>query len=221
MVSKIKAIILTILVFGGIIWYVMGQPGLDQLTEIKARWASKSELSEKPKSRRASAGIEVGKVIDQYNGVNIYYNGSVSNVKGRNVTKDGYNLGLRYQCVEFAKRYYYERFGHKMPDSYGHARDFYDPSVPYGQLNRKRNMIQYPNGGTAAPQSEDLVIIGPSTSNQYGHLFIVMENLGDKITFIQQNPGANNPSRGNYKLINKGGRWTIDAPNVVGWLRMQ
>ena len=59
---------------------------------------------------------EVGTIIDSYNGVNIYYNGNnFKNVLGRNVSEDGYNLGLKYQCVEFVKRYYYKRYGHKMP----------------------------------------------------------------------------------------------------------
>lgn len=66
----------------------------------------------------------VGQAIDSLNGVYFYYNGSVDNVVGRNTTADGYNLGLKYQCVEFVKRYYFEHFNHKMPNSYGHAKDF-------------------------------------------------------------------------------------------------
>ena len=67
---------------------------------------------------------DVGQKIDTLQGVYVYYNGGVGNIEGREVTKDGYNLGLRYQCVEFVKRYYYEALLHKMPDSYGHAKDF-------------------------------------------------------------------------------------------------
>ncbi len=48
---------------------------------------------------------EVGQKIDSLNGVIVYYNGGVDNVVQRN-TSDGYNLGLRYQCVEFVKRYF-------------------------------------------------------------------------------------------------------------------
>jgi hypothetical protein len=59
----------------------------------------------------------------------VYYNGGVANVVGRNVSVDGYNLGLKYQCVEFVKRYYYQHLGHKMPDTYGHAKDFFDRNV--------------------------------------------------------------------------------------------
>ena len=68
---------------------------------------------------------EIGQPIDSLNQVIVYYNGGVNHVEERN-TKDGYNLGLKYQCVEFVKRYYYEYLNHKMPDSYGHAYSFFD-----------------------------------------------------------------------------------------------
>ncbi len=37
----------------------------------------------------------VGEQLDELNGVAIYYNGGVNTVQGRNLTQDGYNLGLR------------------------------------------------------------------------------------------------------------------------------
>ncbi len=70
--------------------------------------------------------FSIGKTLDSFNNVAVYYNGSVENIVERNTTPDGYNLGLKYQCVEFVKRYYYEYYHHKMPDSYGNAIDFYD-----------------------------------------------------------------------------------------------
>ena len=79
---------------------------------------------------------ERGHIIDEYNGVPIYYNGKdFTNVSGRNLTHDGYNLGLKYQCVEFVKRYYYHKYDHRMPYTYGHAKDFFDQSLDdRGQL---------------------------------------------------------------------------------------
>lgn len=56
---------------------------------------------------------EWGGKVDSLHGVYVYYNGAVGNVKDRNLAPDGYNLGLRYQCVEFVKRYYYEYLDHK------------------------------------------------------------------------------------------------------------
>ena len=57
----------------------------------------------------------------------------MNNVSGRNVTVDGYNLGLKYQCVEFVKRYYYKHYRHKMPNSYGNAKDFFIAQISDGR----------------------------------------------------------------------------------------
>ncbi|HEY7543741.1 MAG TPA: CHAP domain-containing protein, partial [Blastocatellia bacterium] len=82
--------------------------------------------------------LAVGRKVDELNGVAVFYNGSVDNVSGRNIARDGYNIGLKYQCVEFVKRYYYEHLGHRMPDPYGHAKDFFDETLGDGEWNSHR-----------------------------------------------------------------------------------
>ncbi|MBK8698150.1 MAG: hypothetical protein IPN29_00645 [Saprospiraceae bacterium] len=68
---------------------------------------------------------KIGDVIDMLDGIKVHYNGSsFARSYGRNLATDGYNLGLKYQCVEFVKRYYYYHFDHKMPDTGGNARNF-------------------------------------------------------------------------------------------------
>lgn len=221
--SQIKAGCFTMLLFGGALWFILGKPGLEDLKSFIPSLPSTSKTtksSTSTKRKGASMSSTPGKVIDEYKGVKVYYNGSVGHVSGRNRTADGYNLGLKYQCVELAKRYYYERFGHKMPDSYGHARDFFDASVPDGAINKARGMQQYRNGGPHKPQKEDLIVIGATPENSFGHLVVVTEATNKKISFIQQNPGPNNPSRGTYKLIQQNGGWYIDGRAILGWLRM-
>lgn len=41
------------------------------------------------------SGYETGQALDSLNHIVVYYNGSVGNVTERNLTKDGYNLGLK------------------------------------------------------------------------------------------------------------------------------
>ncbi|HEY8366311.1 MAG TPA: CHAP domain-containing protein, partial [Bacteroidia bacterium] len=106
----------------------------------------------------SNPNYQIGQPIDSLNSVIVYYNGPVSNVVERNVAPDGYNLGLKYQCVEFVKRYYYQHFKHKMPDSYGHAKDFFDPKVKDGELNKRRNLIQYTNSSKSKPKVGDLLV---------------------------------------------------------------
>ena len=166
-----------------------------------------------------SPKISIGQEIDSLNGVVVYYNGSVSNVSGRNTTPDGYNLGLKYQCVEFVKRYYYEYLHHKMPDSYGHAKDFFDKSIADGKFNKRRNLTQYTNPSSSKPKVDDLLIYSGTRFNKYGHVAIVSKVTGNTIEIIQQNPGVAGRSRETFKLNNKGGKWRIENQRIVGWLR--
>jgi len=107
-----------------------------------------------------------------------------------------------------------------MPDSYGHAKDFFNPNLADGSYNQTRGMKQFRNGSHSKPQPDDLVVIGASSRNGYGHLFIVTEVGSDYISFIQQNPGAKNPSRGKYRLSEIKGRWYIEQEAIQGWLRI-
>jgi len=213
--------LMIVLIFGGIGWYLFGSPSFKLPDFSKLKTLFKTEkVAKKKKGKTSSSSSKRGQVIDSYKGVKVYYNGNVGNVSGRNVTKDGYNLGLKYQCVEFAKRFYYEAYGHRMPDSYGHAKDFFDRNLEHGAYNRARGMKQYRNGGPEKPRKNDLVIIGASSGNSFGHLFIITDVDRDAVEFIQQNPGSGNPSRGRFPLKVKNGNYYINADQVAGWLRL-
>jgi len=163
---------------------------------------------------------EIGEPIDSFNGVIVYYNGHVPNVIGRNLTADNYNLGLKYQCVEFVKRYYYEFYGHKMPDPWGHAVDFFDPSLEDGQRNTRRDLVQYQNPSRTQPKVGDLVVFAGSYAGGYGHVAIVSDVKDEKIEIIQQNPGAHGNSRSTFSLKRQDETWHIGA-EILGWLRKQ
>ncbi|MGX7668741.1 CHAP domain-containing protein [Flavobacterium pedocola] len=163
--------------------------------------------------------LSVGQPLDSLNGVSVFYNGGVDNVNGRNTTADGYNLGLKYQCVEFVKRYYYEHLNHKMPDSYGHAKNFFDPTVADGQQNKKRDLIQYTNPGHTKPEADDLLIFDGTLLNKYGHVAIISKVTDSEIEIIQQNPGPFSKSRENYPLEHNNGKWEIKNKRILGWLR--
>ena len=162
---------------------------------------------------------EIGQKIDSLNGVVVYYNGGVGNVDGRALAKDGYNLGLKYQCVEFVKRYYYEELNHKMPDTYGHAKDFFNSQIKDGEINQQRNLKQFKNPSKSKPKINDLVIYSATTLNKYGHVSIVSNVTENEIEIIQQNPGPFGSSREKYKLLNNDGKWKIDNDRILGWLR--
>lgn len=174
-----------------------------------------------PACRDTSPERQVGDIIDRHNGVAIYYNGSVNNIHGRNLAPDGYNLGLKYQCVEFVKRYYYEYLNHKMPDSYGNAKDFFNESVADGQINKQRDLKQFTNPSFSKPVTDDLLIFKGSNFNPYGHVAIVSRVHDNKIEIVQQNPGPLSRSRAFLQLERRGNYWYIDDRQVVGWLRKE
>lgn len=164
---------------------------------------------------------EVGQKLDSLNGIAVYYNGGVNHVEGRNKTKDGYNLGLKYQCVEFVKRYYYEHLQHKMPDSFGHARDYFNQDLKDGDKNLKRGLLQFKNKSNWKPEVNDLIIFSASLFNRFGHVAIISKVSEKEIEIIQQNPGPFSSPREDFTLAFNGGKWEIKNKRVLGWLRKE
>lgn len=160
-----------------------------------------------------------GMPLDSLHGVVVYYNGKIGNTSGRNKTEDGYNLGLKYQCVEFVKRYYFQHLHHKMPDSYGNAKDFFDKNLADGKRNTKRDLLQFTNPSGSKPQESDLLVYAGHAGNPYGHVSIVSAVFENEIEIIQQNPGVNGKSRVKIALKKEGKFWRIDSDRILGWLR--
>jgi len=183
--------------------------------------ADTSSILKKVVEFKALSNKEIGQEIDSFNGVAVYYNDKVSTVVGRNLANDGYNLGLKYQCVEFVKRYYYEYLNHKMPETYGHAKDFFDTRLADGQKNSSRNLIQYKNPSKSKPEVNDLLVFDKTIFNPYGHVAIVSKVSDNEIELIQQNPGPRGKSRETIRITNKDGNWKINRGLILGWLRKE
>lgn len=164
---------------------------------------------------------EIGDAVDSLNGVSVFYNGSVSHTGERHLATDGYNYGLRWQCVEFVKRYYYDHLKHKMPNTYGNAKDFFNKRLGDGEINTDRNLRQYTNGSKTLPKPNDLLVFDAVTFNQYGHVAIVSKADSTEIEMIQQNPGPTASSRVTYTVEKKNGKWFIDRSDLLGWLRKE
>jgi uncharacterized SAM-binding protein YcdF (DUF218 family)/surface antigen len=157
-------------------------------------------------------GIETG----SYKGVPVYNNGKdyVRNY-GKNYSKDGYYYGYKWQCVEYIKRFYYDAKEHKMPDGFGHAKDFFDSKLDNGALNKLRNLYQYKNGQDIKPEPDDLIVFNDGT---YGHVAIITEVGKDYIEVIQQN--IYKKPRERFSLTEKDGKYTVGTgKKPVGWLR--
>jgi surface antigen len=159
----------------------------------------------------------VGDTLDVFNDVYVFYNKSMTNTSGRNVSNDGYNIGLKWQCVEFVKRYYYEHLNHKMPNSYGHAKDFYNSKIGDGQLNPDRNLLQFTNKSQSKPEVNDLLVFDGNLLNPYGHVAIISKVEDGEIEIVQQNVGKN--SRDTFNLVFDDKLWKLKGKGILGWLR--
>ncbi|HUH28082.1 MAG TPA: CHAP domain-containing protein [Gelidibacter sp.] len=177
---------------------------------------SETQSQEAPKRKKFNAK-KVGDTLDVFNDVYVFYNKNMSNVAGRNLTKEGYNLGLKWQCVEFVKRYYYDHLNHKMPNSYGHAKDFFNPALKDNQKNKDRNLVQFTNGSQLKPEVNDLIIFKGNILNPYGHVAIISKVDKNSIEVVQQNVGRE--SREDFKLRLKNDKWFVGDSSVLGWLR--
>lgn len=163
------------------------------------------------------APAEVGTKVDSYKGVNVYNNGKdYSQNNGKNYSKDGYYYGYKWQCVEFVKRFYYEAKGHKMPDVYGNAKDFFDTNIKQGGFNKNRGLYQYKNGDNVKPAVDDIIVFNDT---KYGHVAIVSEVGTDYIEIIQQN--IYNTPRQKLSMNEYNGTYTIGtSKKPAGWLRI-
>ncbi len=159
---------------------------------------------------------KIGNEEDSYKGVPVYYNGIVyTKSYGKHYSTDGYYYGQKWQCVEFVKRFFYEAKKHKMPDVMGHARDFFDPNVPQGEINERRGLIQFRNGGNVKPAIDDLVVF---TDTKYGHVAIITRVESTSIEVIQQNIFGK--PRQIFQLTKKEGNYFVgNDRQPAGWLR--
>ncbi len=165
--------------------------------------------------------FKVGTPIDSLNHVVVYYNGETSNVTAKNISKDGYNIGLQWQCVEFVKRYYYEHFNHVMPVPGGNAKDIFDRNLPDASYNEKRDLVQYSNASLKKPAVNDILVFDGHLGNKYGHIAIISKVSENSIEIIQQNAGPDAPSREELKLVLINDRWKVMNRRVLGWMRIE
>ena len=93
-----------------------------------------------------------------------------------------------------------------MPESFGHAKDFFINNLKDGQKNKKRDLTQYTNPSNSNPKVDDLLIFVGTTLNKYGHVAIISKVTGNEVEIIQQNSGPFNKSRETFSLDNKDGK---------------
>jgi surface antigen len=159
--------------------------------------------------------LKVGDSVDAFNGVIVYNNGmDYPKSYGKHYSKDSFYYGKKWQCVEYIKRYYYDHLHFSMPDGMGNAKDFYDPQVNNGRLNKRRGLVQFRNDSISRPAVNDILVFG----GKYGHVAIVTKVNDNEIEVIQQNIYMTPREKFPLKQVN--GIYSVgERKKPNGWLR--
>lgn len=155
-----------------------------------------------------------GKVLGEYKGVPVCYN--VCNESNRKDFLYFYktsNYGLRWQCVEYVKRFYAEEMkfniNYKPPSA--KAKDYYTTQT---------GLITHVNGGTEPPRQNDIIVFDKK-GDDFGHIAIISNVIGNKVTIVQQNviDSWTDTCTYNDKTKTVGSCPSLPGYYVLGWMR--
>jgi surface antigen len=128
-----------------------------------------------------------------------------------------YYYGQKWQCVEYAKRFYDQVLNHRMPNAWGHAKDFFDEAVEQGGLNSRRGLIQFRNRGDTSPAVHDILVFSDTL---HGHLAIISDVSENAVEVVQQNIVWK--PRETFGLTKSNGTFVVHSPRIPnGWLRIE
>lgn len=160
---------------------------------------------------------QIGSVLDEYNGVEVYFNSIPFTSKGKSLAEDGYVFGEKYESLEFVKRYYYEHYGYRLPESVESIEELFDSSLEDGERNSKLGLIQYSNPSGYPIKEGDIVIFTSNFYNPDGHVAIVSKVGSKEIEIVQQNYWKS--TRKVLDIEKKESLWYIEDERVVGRLQ--
>jgi hypothetical protein len=116
--------------------------------------------------------------------------------------------------VEFVKRYCHEYLHFDFKDGMGNAKDFFDPKVKNGEMNGRRGMLQFVNGGPEKPRANDILVF----DGKFGHVAIVTGVGTSGVEVIQQNIYMTPRER--FPISEVNGRYNVgEGRKPLGWLR--
>ncbi|CAF4214306.1 unnamed protein product [Rotaria sp. Silwood2] len=174
-------------------------------------------------STLASYGAMVG--IASSN-VSAYSNGNDSYIS--NESNYLYNIytGMRWQCVEYARRWLFIRKGCVF-DDVDAANDMWS-QLSYVQRvvdGKCFSLKKYQNGSTSPPKNESLLIYRLGKDIPYGHVSVIVDVLNDSIRVAEQNfhayYWASNYSRQIPYVLKNGSYYIMDSYNIYGWMSVE
>lgn len=163
--------------------------------------------------------VPLGIVVDSLNGVFVYHNPPAGSIDPDTLTEEQKTMVQVYTSGEFTKRYYGLLLGISIPDGLNSGTDFFNPSIPDGQLNPATGLMQFALPSATKPQEEDILVFGDSRDNPGGNVAIVARVGNTELEIVQQNPGPLSNTRESYRYYIRKNKWYVQQPHVLGWLR--
>lgn len=138
---------------------------------------------------------------------------------------EGIYTGIRWQCVEYARRWLLVNEGVVYGDV-DYAIDIWDKIDHYTRVadGSKVSVTAHLNGSTVAPRKGDLLIYAKAFFGT-GHVAVVtgVDDVSDALQVAEQNFG-NTPWQNDYsrrlEVLERDGRFWVLDPYLIGWKRM-
>ena len=123
--------------------------------------------------------------------------------------------GLRYQCVEYVRRFYSQALHVDTSTWTYNGAAFYTNAAKLG-------LVTYTNSQSPSPPTPDDIIVFKAKRDPYGHVAIVTNVTGGSVTCIEQNWSKTGITT--LELTQQNGLYSLVRPGsayvVLGWLRL-
>lgn len=152
------------------------------------------------------------------NGNDSYYSGEDSYLRG-------VYMGMKWQCVEYARRWTYIRKGAVFQSVIG-ANNMWTELKDVERVSDKRKfpLRHHPNGSPKPPMNESYLIYPIQKDMPYGHVAVIVEVLPHAIRIAEQNFYFyywHAHFAREIPLVFKNGRYFIeDSYDVYGWIEI-
>lgn len=156
-------------------------------------------------------GTLLGTTVDGVQGFNCNYDHNpeeTSDDYERSSFSNGIYTGMKWQCVEFARRYWIQVFGVVLPPVSWAAHIFKIPTASRLKDYWIVPLKGLPNGGTEPPRKGDLLIYGSTPGQRVGHVAVIVDVLADVVRVAEQN--------NDNDQMWKGSAWADEVPLIVG-----
>lgn len=135
----------------------------------------------------------------------------------------GVYTGMKWQCVEFSRRWLFIRTGCVF-DNIDSAADMWGQTNTVQRVTDKRcfPFIKYPNGSSVAPKNGSLLIYKKGPNVPYGHVAVIVDVLPGYIRVAEQNYypyyWSGNYSRQIPVVFADGKYYLMNDYPIFGWM---